>query len=105
MLYARTGEFERQSGRDCRARRFFLITRFDEPLALQPSRLENRVFYAARDVRMTARVNPLGPCDYVVASRPVLETDKGRDLIAVLNPRGRTIEIGEAGPFVLLAAR
>ena len=103
-VYAAARASERDDA-PCEARRFFLLTRFDEPLALQPPRFENRVFYAARDVRVTARVPPLGRCDYIVTSRPVLDTDKGRALLAVLNPRGRTVEIAQAGPFVLMGSR
>jgi hypothetical protein len=94
---------EHARARACAERRFFLITRVDEPLELQPpGKYRNLVFYAAREVDVTSRVDPMGPCDYIVASRLVLDTDKGRQLVAAINRTGRTIEIGDVGAFVLI---
>jgi hypothetical protein len=104
-VYAAALDFERRSRQSCSARRFFILTRFDEPMALQSPVLRNRVYYAARDVRVTARSAPIASCDYLITSRGVLGTDKGRALIAVLNPGGRTADIAEAGSFVLMAPR
>lgn len=95
---------ERPYGRECASRRIFLLTRFDEPLALQTPDLRNLIYYAARDIAVTARSAPLRFCDYVIASDPVLETDKGQALITALD--GQSIRrIAASGSFVLLASR
>lgn len=93
---------ERAAGRRCPERRFFVLTRFDEPLALQSDRYTNQVFYAARDLARTGRAGPLGPCDYVVTNRSVTETIKGVALVDALASGSAVVEIGEAGSFVVL---
>jgi len=97
--------WEAAQGRTCGRRRFFVTTRLDEPLGLQGVGFTNFVFYAARDVAVTAGVEPLGRCDYVVSSRDVLTTKKGVELVTALNPYGATVEIAEVAPFVLLGTR
>jgi hypothetical protein len=93
-------------GRTCEARRFFALTRFDEPLGVQDLAFRNRVYYAAREVAATARTTqPMGPCDYIVSTRAMLDTAKAADLIRVLNPYARTAELGAVGAFVLLGQR
>jgi hypothetical protein len=79
-----------------------VVTRFDEPYALQSPALQNQVFYAARDVALAARAGPMGPCDYAITSRPVMATDKGAALVSALSARAPMREIAEARPFVLL---
>ncbi|MBI4521651.1 MAG: hypothetical protein HY701_12495 [Gemmatimonadetes bacterium] len=93
---------EGRLGRTCTSRRFFATTRFDAPLDLQDVKYTNQVFYARRDVAVTAAVRPLGACDYVVTSRAVLATQKGMDLLAALSPNRPPVETVEAGPFVVL---
>jgi hypothetical protein len=105
LLYDAARESEAHLGRTCGSRRFFVTTRLDEPLGLQDVAFTNFVFYAARDVAVTATVRPMDVCDYVISSRDVLTTRKGTDLLAALNPYGATVEIAEAGPFVLLGKR
>lgn len=97
---------ERQPGPACDRRRYFVLTRLDDPLALQSgATLDAQVFYAARDVESARRAGPLRECDYVIASRPVLETEKGAALLGALYPSSRTTEITDTGRFVVLAAR
>jgi len=103
-IYRAAVRSEQPFGRECAARRFFLLTRFDEPLALQTPDLRNLIYYAARDIAVTARTTPLRFCDYVVASDPVLDTDKGQALVAALGGQLAS-RIGSSGPFVLLALR
>lgn len=105
QIYDAALAWESNQGRECRNRRFFITTRLDDPLNLQEPAFANLVFYAAREVAVTAAVNPLTTCDYVISSRPVLETSKGVELLAALNPYGATEEIAEAPPFVLLGRR
>jgi len=105
QVYAAAIAWEGQQGRGCAARRFFVTTRLDQPLGLQGVAFSNQVFYAAREVAVTATVDPLGRCDYIISSREVLKTPKGMDLVAAINPYGTTAEIAEATPFVLLGAR
>ncbi|HUR20999.1 MAG TPA: hypothetical protein VMZ90_09350 [Vicinamibacterales bacterium] len=91
---------------DMTGRRFFVTGRFDEPSALQGARLTNRVFYAARDAHVTARVHPgMGPCDYIITHRPVMDTDKGAALHAGLNPSGTLVEVAAIEAVVLLVHR
>lgn len=106
QLYAEVLEVERSLGRDCQSRRFFVISRFDEPLGLQSIPYSNRVYYAAREVQATKRtVDGMGPCDYIIASPAMLETQKAAELMQVLNPYARTAKLGAVGPFVLLGLR
>jgi hypothetical protein len=104
-IYAAARQSEADRGRTCSSRRFFVTTRLDEPLGLQDVAYTNFVFYAARDVEVTSTVEPMGACDYLISTRDVLSTDKGMALVAALNPFGATVELAEAGPFVLLARR
>ena len=95
-------EWEEKQSRGCSSRRFFSITRLDRPLQLQSADYRNRVFYAGRDVAVTARAEPLTPCDYILASRGQLTSEKGQALIDALNRNGRTVEIAERAQFVVL---
>jgi hypothetical protein len=102
-IYLATLEAERAMGRDCPSRRFFAIVRFDRPLDLQSADYRNQVFYAGRDADLTARAStPMTPCDYIISSRGIFESERGEALIGVLNPRGDTTELAVRGPFVLL---
>jgi len=96
---------ERREDMVCDHRRFLLITRFDEPLALQSPTLDAVVLYAARDVASAESIGPLSACDYVIATRPVLATERGEALLQTFFPSGRTREIGTGGRFVVLAGR
>ena len=96
---------EDAAGRQCEYRRFFVLTRFDEPLTLQSARYTNQVFHASREVERTRRKAPLGPCGYVVTTRPVMGTIKGTALVEALAAGSPVVEIGEAGPFVVLRQR
>jgi hypothetical protein len=96
---------EQSAGRSCAARRFFTIVRFDTPLDLQSVEYRNQVFYAGRDVGVTARARPLTPCDYIIASRSLLRSDKGIALVGVLSRAGPTSELADVGRFVLVGRR
>ena len=93
---------EDASGRSCRRRRFFALSRVDEPLMLQSAIYTNKIFYAARDIQMASRADPLGPCDYVITTEAVMETDKGTALVAALARGTPTEKVGTAGQFVIL---
>jgi hypothetical protein len=107
-IYAEALAFEARDSHSCDAagRRFFVTNRFDEASALQGARLTNRVFDAAREVRVTAGVRPaMGPCDYLITERAIMDTDKGAALHAALNTSGTLVEVATVGDVVLLVHR
>jgi hypothetical protein len=107
-IYDAAMAFEAKDSRSCdvEGRRFFVTNRFDEAGALQGARLNNRVFYAARDVRVTARVRPpMGPCDYLITERAIMDTNKGAALHAALNTSGTLVDVATVGDVVLLVHR
>jgi hypothetical protein len=107
-IYDHAIAFEAKDGHSCDGdgRRFFVTNRFDEAGALQGARLNNRVFYAAREVRVTARVRPaMGPCDYLITERAIMDTNKGAALHAALNPSGTLVDVATVGDVVLLVHR
>jgi hypothetical protein len=83
-LYLAIRVSEDAAGRVCAQRRFFAIVRLDEPLMLQSYDLTNRVFYAGRDAASAARSGPMGPCDYLIATQAVMDTEKGQALARAL---------------------
>jgi hypothetical protein len=83
-LYLTIRAAEDAASRSCVQRRFFAIARLDEPLMLQSYGLTNRAFYAGRDVASAARSGPMGPCDYLIATRAVMDTEKGQALARAL---------------------
>lgn len=105
LIYQRMLQAEQERGLTCGARRIFVLVRFDAPLALQSVEYRNQVLYAARDLAVSARADPMTRCDYIVTTRPVIETDRGQRMIATLNRFADTWELGEAPPFVLLGRR
>jgi hypothetical protein len=99
---------EVQDGRTCttQGRRFFVTTRLNQPMALQGVLLANRVYYAARDVRVTATVRPvMGPCDYIITDAAVLGTTKGANLHAALSGSATLTEAAHIDTMVLLVRR
>jgi hypothetical protein len=107
-IYDAAMAFEAKDSRSCdvEGRRFFVTNRFDEAGALQGPRLTNRVFYAAREVRVTARVRPaMGPCDYIITERAIMDTIKGAALHAALNTSGTLVDVATVGDVVLLVHR
>jgi hypothetical protein len=94
---------ERGENRRCGARRFFSLVRFDEPLALQPARFGNQVFYAGRDVDAARRAGPIGPCDYVITSPAVAATDKGQALASALAGARSLRTFASTRDFVVLS--
>ena len=107
-IYEAVMAFESKDPHSCdsEGRRFFVTNRFDEASALQGSRLTNRVFYAAREVRVTAKVRPpMGPCDYLITERAIMDTNKGAALHQSLNPAGTLVEVATVGDVVLLVHR
>jgi hypothetical protein len=103
-LYLAAVEAERRAGGACESRRFLAFVRVDTPLDLQGLDYRNQVFYAGRDVELTARAAPIGACDYIITSRGLLGSDKGRALVEVLSLAGAPAEIAAQGSFVLLAS-
>ena len=96
---------ERRMGSSCQRRRFFVATRFDVPMALQPPPYAN-VVYDARPRTIVDRVfrdhGPgTGPCDYVIASQAELDTERGNILINALKREGSISQIGASGPYVI----
>lgn len=80
---------ELSQGRSCRRRRFFVASRFDLPLALQPATFTSLVF----DSRSVALVLPLlrqgagqGVCDYAVVGREETTREAIRSFSAPLRP-------------------
>lgn len=105
-IYDAALQLEAREGSPCGTRRFFITTRFDEPLALQGARHTNLVFFAGRELKVTALVRPaMGPCDYIVTDRAVMGTDKGANLHAALNTSGKLVEVSSLNGLVLLAHR
>lgn len=104
-VYEMAIQSETRAGRSCGRRRFFVLTRLDDPLSLEDVEYRNVVHYAAREVRLSARYAPAGPCDYIITSRPMMATEKGKALVAALDPAAQSVEIGEARPYLLLGAR
>lgn len=90
----------------CTTRRFFVLTRFDEPLGLQSSgRPDAQVFYAAREVEMARRYGPIGPCDYIVTTTALQETIKGPELVRALAGGAPVVQVADTGRFVVLRRR
>jgi hypothetical protein len=102
-IYLQTLSAELRESRTCARRQFFVLTRFDFPMALQSTVYRNVEFSVARDVALAEWAGPLGPCDYVVTSRAVEDTGKGQALVAALAHGAVTREIAAAAPFVVLA--
>lgn len=96
---------EETAGRACERRRFFALTRVDEPLMFQSAIYANRVFYAGRDLQTTSRAAPLAACDYVITEPAVMDTVKGAALIAALANGSEVERIGAAGSFLVLRRR
>jgi hypothetical protein len=100
--------YERETGASCPRRRLFITTRFDAPLDLQPPRFENellesRVTFELSRMRMLQVGS--GPCDYVIASRGEIDSVRGVPLLNLLKPTGNLRAVGQAGEFVVFAAR
>ena len=87
-------------------RRFFVTTRFNLPMALQDIRLTNFVYYAARDLKVTATVRPaMGPCDYIITDAGVMGTTKGANLHAALSGSATLSEAARIDGIRLLVRR
>jgi hypothetical protein len=94
---------ETRSSRPCQRRRFLVLTRFDLPLALQDPRYSSFVHYVGRDVESARTAGRVSPCDYVIASEPYLDTEKGRTMVAVLSGGRPFQRIVVSRDFVLFA--
>lgn len=100
LLAVRSDERARRA--PCAARRFFSLTRNDEPMALQPPEMTSRVYYAGRDVEPTRRAGPIGSCDYIITSPALRQTDKGRALEEALAGGAGLEPIASPGTLVVL---
>lgn len=104
QVYLRARAFEQASGRSCGRRRFFTMARFDEPLSLQSETVSTDVMYAGRDEDTNGMAGPLRPCDYIVTTPAVAETDKGQRLMQALLGGQPSVPVAVAGRFVVIAA-
>jgi hypothetical protein len=106
-VYAAALRSEARDGVTCAAgRRFFATTRFNLPMALQDVRLSNFVYYAARDLKVTATVRPaMGPCDYIITDAGVMDTIKGANLHAALSGSATLSEAARIDRIRLLVRR
>jgi hypothetical protein len=69
QVYLEVREHETAGGKACDRRRFFVASRFDLPLALQPAAFTSQVFdsrEAGRVLPLIRRRPPEGTCDYAV---------------------------------------
>jgi hypothetical protein len=96
---------ERAEGTACARRRFFALTRFDEPLALQPPAFGSQVFYAGRDIEAARAAGPIGTCDYIITTPALQLTDKGQALAAALAGGTALHAVATTSDLVMLAAR
>ena len=95
---------ELKAGEQCRERRFFVVSRFDAPLALQSGRFTSVVYESRWDttrvLEMLRRGGGAGVCDYVVVNREDAERRAVTQLGAsFLRP------ITSAGMYLLYRAR
>ncbi len=106
-VYAAVLEREARDGVTCATgRRFFATTRFKLPTALQGVRLTNLMYYAARDLKVTATVRPtMGSCDYIITDAGVMDTTKGANLHAVLSGSAPLSEAARIDGIRLLVRR
>jgi len=98
QVYLEVRAHEARQGRACAGRRFFVASRFDLPLELQPAAFTSQVF----DSRRTGLVLPLlrrapdrGWCDYAVAD----PREMGRPAMRLASPWLRPIP--SSGPFLI----
>ena len=104
MLFLTVLTAERARGMACAARRFFSLTRNDEPLALQPPEFSSRVYYAGREVTAARLAGPIGRCDYVVTTPALTETEKGRQLVDALGGGAVVLPFATTRSFIVLVA-
>jgi hypothetical protein len=102
-VYLRVLADEAATGRPCTHRRFFSITRFDEPLLLQSATYRNQVFYAGRPPRIARPQAPVSSCDYVITTAALMETIRGGETARQLAGGHALRELGKGGAFVVFA--
>jgi hypothetical protein len=103
MPLAAVVAYETAAGRPCERRRFFVLSRFDQPLRLQDPHYRSIVFYAGRDPALLTRYGPIGQCDYVITTPPVLGTDRGWTMLATLAGGRPLRRLPGSGQFVTFA--
>jgi hypothetical protein len=101
-VYLTVRRAELGDARVCSERRFLVLTRFDDWYSLQSGTARNTTFYAGRDSepRLAAQ---LTSCDYVVTTRPHLETARGAALLSRLAAGAALREIATTDAFIVLA--
>lgn len=107
-VYAMINDAERHTGRACETegRQFLVLTRFDEPMALQDTLIRNRVYYVGRDAARTAQyAPPPSPCDYVITTRALNQTARGTAVLQTVSAGRPLYEVGTVEPFVILGVR
>jgi hypothetical protein len=93
---------DRAAALECVHQRFFSLTRYDEPIALQPPGFGNQVYYAGRDVDAARHAGPIGACDFIITTPALAETDKGRALAAALAGGAPLVEAARTAEVVVL---
>lgn len=106
-VFLEVRRFEARLDRSCSKRRFFVVSRFDQPLALQPVPYSSLV-YDVRGTRLVERaVVREAPgerpewCDYVVVRADERKSCPAADLLVRLVSRGLVEPFGEAGPYLV----
>lgn len=103
--------FEASAGRTCQKRRFFVISRFDQPLALQPVPYSSLVFDARgsrlieREARRAAPGEKPDWCDYVIVRKDERDVHPAADLLVRLRGRGLVEPVGEAAPYLVFSVQ
>ena len=100
-------EYETGIGRACQRRRFFMASRFDAPMALQPPPYTNLVYDARPRTMVERGIAEHGPgsepCDYIIASEAELQTDRGAPLVNRLRSEGRLEQVVVSSPYVIFS--
>lgn len=98
QVYLEVRADELRQGRACAGRRFFVASRFDLPLELQPAAFTSQVFDSRRAglaLPLLRRAPDLGWCDYAVAD----PQETGRPAMRLALPWLRPIP--SSGPFLI----
>jgi hypothetical protein len=107
--YLQVLAYERSHAITCERRRFFVTTRWDLPLELQSPEFDNEVFTVAgpsSGPRLLAWDRPGSQaCDYVIASRAALDTQRGVPLVNTMKARKQLRQAVEYRRFVVFATR
>jgi hypothetical protein len=101
-IYVALRASEHADASSCAHPRYFALTRFDEPLALQSPDFGGQVFYAGRDVEAARKAGPLVACDYIITTPALMQTDKGQALAAALSGGAPLTDVAQTPDLVAL---